>query len=234
MANLFDELFLDLSPGAVDSEDFGASLLSSFPSLKTQDCDSACMEFVSPAESLDTDIYFNSLVLDDYSTDLLSSSDTSVSTTDSGKSSPSITDSYMSEENDVSEDATCPKITSLICGFQSCCFDATDWDTMVLHRQQKHSRLGASTGRYSCSICGQVFVRKHVRDRHVRHQHSRTPFYCPDCLNLAPLRRKDNYNRHRKTRHSETSTSITPPRTSPPSGHQRSKNKCLDFIPFTM
>jgi hypothetical protein len=230
-----DNLFGMVDPGVESADPF---LLS--PELL--EYDSTSNDFFSLSDSVDFDACLNDFDQNSCQTDLVSSLDTSLSTSGSGTPSPSITDSSIPEDIDSlhpSTDgflATSSDITSLICGFQSCCFDAPDWDTMVLHRQQKHSR---SIRRYPCSKCTRVFSLKTNRDRHFRY-HSQISFYCPDCLNWAPLRRKDSYNRHRKTRHSETSTSITPPHTSPPRGYQRlmrgkkeTGNK-LHFIPYVV
>ena len=108
----------------------------------------------------------------------------------------------------------------LVCGFRRCHFEASDWDTMARHRQLEHSRNDVSRRGYRCSTCGRVFSLKTNRDRHFR-GHERNLFYCPDCLSSAPLKRNDNYIRHRKLRHAETDGSITPYHTSPAEKRQQ-------------
>ena len=155
--------------------------------------------------------------------------------------SPSSTDPSMLEENGILHSsiddifvASCDS-PGLINGLQSCRFDAQDRDSMALRRQQKHPRRSVSRARYSCDTCDKAFNTKYNRDRHSRYHHSQTSFYCPDCLTWSPLRRKDNYFRHRKSRHGESAGLITPHLTSPPSGHRRRtswKKECLDFVSY--
>ena len=171
--------------------------------------------------------------------DLASCSDTS-------RSIISSTDPSTPEENGILHSsidevfvASCD-IPGLISGLQDCRFDAQDRDSMALRRQQKHPRRSVSIGRYSCDTCDKAFTRKYNRDRHSRYHYSRTSFYCPDCLTWLPLRRKDNYICHRKTRHGECNGSITPPCTSPPLGYRRSTcpkpevSKSFEFVSYVV
>jgi len=166
--------------------------------------------------------------------DLASCSDTS-------RSIISSTDPSTPEENGILHSsidevfvASCD-IPGLISGLQDCRFDAQDRDSMALRRQQKHPRRSVSIGRYSCDTCDKAFTRKYNRDRRSRYHYSRTSFYCPDCLTWLPLRRKDNYICHRKSRHGESAGFITPHLTSPLSGYRRrtsQKKECLDFVSY--
>ena len=113
------------------------------------------------------------------------------------------------------------------CVFRRCIFRTSDWGVMVDHR---HSQGIVSASMSYCSQCSKVFAQKSARDRHVRDFHGRKPLYCPDCLTWAPLRRKDNYVRHRRIRHGESTGAVKPPSTCPPSGYRKPSPRKTRFV----
>jgi hypothetical protein len=98
MGNIFDDFFLDMFLSAAESDDSGASPSFSLFLPEILDSDSTSKESFSP-EVLDFNDCLNGFVQTPYGTDLVSSSDTSVSTTDLGTLSPSIIDLSTFEEN---------------------------------------------------------------------------------------------------------------------------------------
>lgn len=106
------------------------------------------------------------------------------------------------------------------CSILRCSFRTSAWETIVHHRESKHGRSTLCRRFSCCEICGLVYGRKHVRDRHVRTSH-RVAFeiYCPDCLSVAPFKRNDCYVRHRRNIHSEKVGRVRRHLVSPPPGH---------------
>jgi hypothetical protein len=96
---------------------------------------------------------------------------------------------------------------NFICIVRRCDFSASNWDEIVHHRKDVHS---LETGRRSCycSSCGKVFGEKCNRYRHVLAAHGGQGFYCQDCPWRLPFLRRDNYLRHRSTRHGDKSRHI--------------------------
>jgi len=107
-----------------------------------------------------------------------------------------------------------------VCGFQRCSFEAAEWNSIVSHRRKKHPHRDTSKSRYRCERCSQPFSHANNLIRHRGTCGNRRSFYCPDCLTRAPLQRRDNYNRHRKTVHHDNSDSIKPFSFAPPVGYR--------------
>jgi hypothetical protein len=218
MDDLFQDLFSDIVSSSAECAEDGASPSSSFLLPEVPHSDSTSKDsFFSPVFP-DFDACLNDFVRNSSQMDLVTSSDTSavdlLTPEDSAFLHKFIDESVVTSTGD----------SSSVCGLRRCSFIAPDWDAMVRHRQQDHSQRTVSKNGYPCSICDLVFTQKFNRDRHFRYRHSRKHFYCPDCLTWAPLRRSDTYMRHRKTRHGESDSSVTPHLNSPPSGYQRLKS----------